>query len=474
MAYTYAGNLKKKITSGSGNKVVYEKTIAGTSVSENPIPENTASNREDPFLVLEDPCTGKRIGISKKRLSLGLLALASAGGGKTNLFRMIMDALLDSMGDQDVLIVFDTKGDYYRAFADRIPEKNRVIVGTGEEYAAVTFYPNFFAEIMPKGKDEHLVYTPEVDENVREIAGQMFSQLQSESQPVFPEMAKQIVEVLIVYMIRTYWKTDPSKLNNKELAELVKRTNAGDIQSILELEYMTDYRSCISYVSAKGGRMGQGVMAYVSTAMRRLLVGSFAKADPDREFSMREIITGQEKKVVFIEYDLIRGESLAPMYGIELDQGLKYALGGRNTERKNVYVLLDEYILLPKMEYTARALSFGRSQNVKIIAGVQNIKALENIYGEAEAKNLLSGFQNMFAFKMSDHDTRQYVMDRMGANYKDISYSSQGENIHIQRQTYTVEEWELQNLGLCKGQAVIELAGERPFLFQIPKYEGEF
>lgn len=30
MAYTYAENLKKKITSGSGNKVVYEKTIAGT------------------------------------------------------------------------------------------------------------------------------------------------------------------------------------------------------------------------------------------------------------------------------------------------------------------------------------------------------------------------------------------------------------------------------------------------------------
>ena len=68
MAYTYAGNLKKKITSGSGNKVVYEKTIAGTSVSENPIPVNTASKRVYLFLLLEDPFTGKRIVFSMKIL----------------------------------------------------------------------------------------------------------------------------------------------------------------------------------------------------------------------------------------------------------------------------------------------------------------------------------------------------------------------------------------------------------------------
>lgn len=471
MAYTYSENLRKKVGFQDGSRGIYEQTISGTSLKENPVPENTAKDKENPILILQDPHTGRKIGISEERLALGLLALASAGGGKTNFFRALGESILENMGEQDILVIFDTKGDYYRTFEKRISVEDKVVLGTGAEYKNITRYPNLFAEIMCRDSNGNLIYTEEVEENVREIAGQMFSQMQSEIQPVYPAMAQQILEVLMIYMIRTYWKKAPSKLNNRELLNLIGRSCTADVERILNLEYMSDYRSCISYISAKSGKMGLGVMAYVSTVIRKILVGTFAKGDPAREFSMREIMTGGKKKVVFIEYDLQRGETLAPMYGLLLDQGLKYALGGREEKRKNVYFLMDEYILLPRLDYIGRGLSFGRSQGVKIIAGVQNIKALENIYGEAEAKNILSGFQNLFAFKMADHDTRQYVTDRLGTNYKSIAYSSQCTELHVQREGHVVEEWELQNLGSGKGKAVVELAGERPFFFNVPKYE---
>lgn len=62
--------------------------------------------------------------------------------------------------------------------------------------------------------------------------------------------------------------------------------------------------------------------------LRKMFVGPFAKSDPSKEFSMREIITGGKKKVVFIEYDLRKGQLLAPIYGILLDRALAHALGG--------------------------------------------------------------------------------------------------------------------------------------------------
>ena len=314
MAYTYSENLRKKIGVQDGSRGIYERTISGTSLRENPVPENTAEDKENPILILKDPHTGRKIGISKERLSLGLLALASAGGGKTNFFRGLVESILESMGDQDILVIFDTKGDYYRTFGKWISGENKVVMGTGAEYKNMTRYPNLFAEIMCRDSNENLIYTEEVEENVREIAGQIFSQMQSETQPVYPAMAQQILEVLMIYMIRTYWKKAPSKLNNRELLNLTGRSCAADVERILNLEYMSDYRSCISYISAKSGKMGLGVMAYVSTVVRKILVGTFAKADPAREFSMREIMTDRKKKVVFIEYDLQRGETLAPMY----------------------------------------------------------------------------------------------------------------------------------------------------------------
>ena len=43
--------------------------------------------------------------------------------------------------------------------------------------------------------------------------------MHSETQPIFPAMAEQIFAAVIVYFMRTYWRTDQTKLNNKELLQ---------------------------------------------------------------------------------------------------------------------------------------------------------------------------------------------------------------------------------------------------------------
>lgn len=460
-----AGNGKKGNMDRNGG--IYTRALFGRNIRDNPVPEETADRRRGPFAVFQDPDSGKVIGLNKESLSLGCLAVAAPGGGKTNLFDMILSRLLTDMDNQDVIIIFDTKGDYLAEFGSRIPEEERVVIGSGWEYRKITSYHNIFAEIMPRGADGKLVYTPDSDVDALEIAELFFQQMHSETQPVFPAMAEQIVAGIIIYFMRRYWREDQSRLNNQELIHFFQRRTTEELKAVFEENYMEDYKSCISYISGKGTQT-QGVNSYIGAILRKMFIGPFAVADPAREFSMMHILTGRKRTVVFIEYDLKRGNALAPMYGILIDQALKNALGGRGDTRKNVYLLLDEWALLPKLKYAADSLSFGRSQGVKVMAGIQNISAIEDLYGEAGARNILAGFQNIFAFRITDYHTRRFLVERLGENYQNISFSAQNESANIQYTGHTLEEWDLMELEL--GQAAVVLAGEAPFLFRFPRY----
>lgn len=467
MAYGFG---KKQMGTGSNQKMnngMYTKTILGQSIGDTPVPAWTADQSRSPFVAFQDPKTQKIFGINKDMLAYGLLAIGAPGTGKTNFLNITLDRMLATMQPTDIIIIFDTKGDYLETFGSRIPDSEKVVIGNGEVYRRETFYHNIFAEVMPRGNDGKLVYTLESDEDALNLCEKLFQSMNSETQPVFPTMAEQVVAAVMIYFMRTYWRSDQSKLNNRELINFFTHSTNDDLKKIFGLEYMTDQRSCIDYIAGSGNQT-QGVNSYVGSVLKKIFVGPFAQANPEREFSMKDIMNNGKKKVVFIEYDLQKGRLLAPMYAILIDCALANALGGRQRVKNNKYFLLDEMLLLPRLEHLSDSLNFGRSLGVKVMCGLQNTCGLEEQYGESGAKNILSSFQNMVAFRTNDYDTRQFVINRLGENYQNFSLSVQQANLNIQREGHTVEDWNI--LKLKNGEAVISLAGEEPFQFTMPLY----
>ena len=198
-------------------------------------------------------------------------------------------------------------------------------------------------------------------------------------------------------------------------------------------------------------------------------VGIFGDYRPGRDVSLRELIHNKDGKKIFIEYDLSIGQVLAPIYSLLIDLGLKEALGRERTEG-NTFLIIAEYSQLPVIHHMTDAVNFGRSLGIKLVAGIQTIKQLEDIYGETGGQVIASGFSNVFAFRMTDEPSRKYVSELFGKNYVSISYwDESGKEQVAEREGNTVEDWDTRSLPI--GMAVIGLTGYPPFLFRFKEFE---
>ena len=184
---------------------------------------------------------------------------------------------------------------------------------------------------------------------------------------------------------------------------------------------------------------------------------------------MRNAVRARGGRAIFVEYDISVGETLTPVYRLLIDQALKEALG-RSEKAGNVYFIADEFKLLPKLQHIDDALNFGRGLGVKVMAGIQSIDQLYDIYGREKGAVIASGFGSVFAFHANDSSSREYITNRFGRNIMIYEYSDMRKNTMVgkEREGYTIEEWDQNDLGV--GQAVIALGYEPPFLFQFDEY----
>ena len=207
-------------------------------------------------------------------------------------------------------------------------------------------------------------------------------------------------------------------------------------------------------------------MAELFSVVREVLIGVFAAKGG---FSMRNFVRTRGRKVLYIEYDLSIGSVLTPVYRLLFDMALKEALGRQNNQG-NVYLICDEFKLLPHLQHIDDGVNFGRSLGVKIMAGLQSIEQLYEIYEESRGKNIAAGFSSIFAFKANDITTRDYICNLFGKNILLERYTSTGaQYVEEKRIGQVVEDWDIAKLQV--GEAIVCLPFSNPFQFRFDIYK---
>lgn len=437
------------------------RVLLGDSVHDRLAPPHTLSEALAAFYSPE----GHAFGLDADRLSKHLLLLGGIGSGKTNAVNLLLSQLLRQLTGQDVMLIFDAKGDYYRAFYQ--PGNPRhIVIGNGRHYQHNTLRWNIFGELTGPGFSAQ-----DCELAAKEMASQLFADRQSPSQPFFHMAAADLTAKAMISFLRqasTSWNAPA--LCNRELVQFLRGADARTYHDMTQR--WEDFRSAQLYFGDPSQKLtGQalGVFGTINAMVSDLMVGIFGDGDGgERDFSMRDLVRRRGGTVVFVEYDLALGDVLGPVYRILFDMALKEALSQDSDAQGSVYLVIDEFKLLPNLRHIDDALNFGRSLGVKVIAGVQSVNQLYDIYGEYRGKALLAGFMNSFCFQTWDAESREWVSRRFGSNYQDLTFRSSDMPMHVQREGYAVEDWDIRRLRV--GQACVNITGESPFLFQFDQY----
>lgn len=391
-----------------------------------------------------------KVPLSEDLLSKHMLFLGGIGMGKTNGIYQIIAQLRERMTENDVMLIFDTKGDFHKEFF----RPGDVVISNDEKATGIAGadYWNIFKEIDSGSSAE---------EEVIEIARALFyERSKHSSQPFFPNAARDLFTGLMLH----FHRTDPSA-SNFSLRKFLDQSPSSEIRAVLQQH--EDLKAMVSYISDDRSPQTQGVISELQQHIREILVGNFRK---DGNLSMRKLVRNKGGRIIFIEYDLGIGGMLTPIYQLLIDMAIKEALSRKKSEG-NVWFIIDEFRLIPNLQHVDDGINFGRSLGAKFIIGVQNVEQVFHAYGEALAHSILSGLLTTVAFHVNDAKTRGFIQGLFGRNRKKEVYmasvSSRG-IVEQVRDANVVEDWEISNMGV--GEAIIGLPSSEPFKFKFEKY----
>lgn len=437
---------------------VGKNVIQGTAVSKNGLPVSQSK----PLVLLKGEFNGKPASFSlgEDVISKHMMLVGGTGCGKSTLFYHLIEQLKKKMTADDVMIIFDSKGDFYSKFYD----KKDCVIGNSFQYIQQSERWNIFKEILADGWGERQVMM-----NATEICKALFEERtkNNSSNPFFPNAARDLLAAILVATIRLGEGEKQfvvENFYNNRIKEFLDSCSGQDICDYLD--GFGDMRSVMSYIEGDSAQ-SQGVLAEMFSVIRDVFVGVFCEKG---KFSMRNFVRQKGGRTLFIEYDLSIGSVLTPVYKMLFDLALKEALG-RMKSQGNVYFICDEFKLLPNLQHIDDGVNFGRSLGVKVFAGLQSIEQLYEIYGPSRGKNLAAGFSSIIAFRANDVTTREYISSLHGKNMVLEQYCMLNNTIVEEKRIgSTVEDWDLNSLRV--GEAIVGLPFAPPFQFYFEMYKG--
>ena len=405
----------------------------------------------DAVVCLQGTAVGKPacLGLSRGDLATHLLLLGPSGTGKTNVLSEALRQIKATMRPGDTMCVFDPKGDFL-GLAD--PATDVVLPGGAQSW-------NVFGDVVADGWDEEHVAA-----NAREVAQVVFAEaVERSSSPFFPKAARDLfADVMAAACLCAAGDKNfrEQSLNNRALRDLLLGATTQSLRALLSP--LPRLAGSLKYLGDGSSEQALGVLAELQEAVAGLFAGGFGGrgAFSSRQFLRRGV------GALFVEYDITRAAT--PAYQVIVDAFLKEALAGRRPA-SNTYVVIDELAMLPHLLFLENALSFGRSQGVKVVAAVQSVEQLFDAYGRDAAAALVSGFQTLVCFRPSDEATRAVVRERCGSALAELSYlSGDGKARFETRPGSVIEGWDLASLG--RGEAFVLQPFRGPLRFCFGRY----
>lgn len=166
---------------------------------------------------------------------------------------------------------------------------------------------------------------------------------------------------------------------------------------------------------------------------------------PDGDFSILDALSDEsEIGNIYITWKEDQKDALKPLITTFADIFISGILSLPPSKTRSLFVSLDELSSMDAISSLRDGLEKGRKHGLKVIAGLQTVKQLTQIYGETEAIILMSCFRNLFVLggSSTDHETANYMSSALGEMevLRDQVTSSSGQSSSRSRQVIKATE----------------------------------
>jgi hypothetical protein len=425
--------------------------LEGTTVQSPP--QDVGPRNQGQTMRAMVPGPDGRLWFDDEYLSRHVLFLGGIGTGKSNAMYQLLDPLRRGARQDDVFVIFDTKGDFLERF---YRDEDAVISSTPDRDKGGVKW-NLFSDLLGQDHSER-------GEQIHEISSTVFSEgLNQAGENIFFAMAARDIFAAVVEAM----SREGQRYTNADLRKRLELPADGLLE-LLDLEKNSDLAGTARYL--QGDRSPEDILAFLQQTLNKSFSGAFRLPG---DFSVRDFIRRKGGRTLFIEYDIASGSRLLPVYRVLIDLAIKEALGlGRSGSRGSVFFVLDEFALLPELSHISNGINFGRSLGLKFIVGTQNVNQVLSAYGAERGASILSGFGTVLAFRLMDDSSRDLVRQRFGTNRKQITTYAhvRSEGVHqVVVMGNVIEDWVLS--GLTLGRCIVSLPEGAPFFFTVSKYE---
>lgn len=189
-----------------------------------------------------------------------------------------------------------------------------------------------------------------------------------------------------------------------------------DVQDIISLRETKELKSMLAGTDA--------VSLFVDGADRALGSAKFTLGDrlpayklmPQGEFSIVDFLQDENKGNLYITWKEEQAESLKPLITAWTDIIMSTILSLPPSNERAIWLFLDELASLDALSSLTDAVEKGRKHGLRIVAGLQSISQIRDIYGKDQAQTILSNLRNLVVLggSKSDAETAEAMSKALG------------------------------------------------------------
>ena len=171
---------------------------------------------------------------------------------------------------------------------------------------------------------------------------------------------------------------------------------------------------------------------------------TFLHDEPDKpKFSLKDWIKKEDDSWLFISSKESYLDLLTPLISCWLDILVKANLDLKPDRNRKIWYLIDEFSSLQQMESVQAAMARGRKYGVAMVLSIQDINQIEEKYGAAGAKSIISQSSSKLFLRLNDPSTAEWASKIIGE--RDIKRKTERESSGKNPSTSVSDSFDKQN-----------------------------